>query len=104
MSGGDSSGGWGGIAPADNCMDIHIQVRLSSIDEAVLIAVNIGDKLNIEKNTNSIVATKQGKIVGAIASADVIKLKKCIDDGHKYTGVVTEKDGGKCVINIFPVQ
>ena len=36
MSGGDSSGGWGGaIAQEDDCVDIRIHVRLSSVNEVV---------------------------------------------------------------------
>lgn len=105
MSGGDSTGGWGGaITQEDDCDDIRIQVRLSSVDELVLISVNVNDHLEIQKNEASIVAIKNGKIVGAIASADVIKLKKCIDSGHQYVGIVVEKDDGKCVISISAIK
>lgn len=104
MSGGDNTGGWGGITPDEDCNDIKIQVRLSSVDEAVLASVNINDRLIIEKNADSIVAVKNGQIVGAIASADVVKLIKCIDSGHQYVGIVTEKEDGKCIINILAVS
>lgn len=105
MSGGDSTGGWGGaIAQEDDCDDIRIHVRLSSVDELVLILVNVNDHLEIQKNDASIVAIKNGQIVGAIASADVIKLKKCIDSGHQYIGIVIEKDDGKCVISISAIK
>lgn len=105
MSGGDSSGGWSGaIAQEDDCDDIRIHVRLSSVDEPVLILVNVNDRLDIQKNDASIVAIKNGQIVGAIASADVIKLKKCIDSGHQYVGIVIEKDAGKCVISISAIK
>ncbi len=105
MSGGDSSGGWGGaIAQEDDCVDIRIHVRLSSVNEVVLENVNVNDHLDIQKNDASIVAMKNGAIVGAIASADVMKLKKCIDSGHQYVGVVIEKDDGKCVISISAIK
>lgn len=105
MSGGDSSGvGSGFIAQEEECADIKIQVRLSSVDEAVLASVNIHDRLQVQKEDASIVATKDGKIVGAIASMDVVRLKKCIDNGYKYEGIVIEKDDGKCVVRISVIK
>ncbi|WP_373031427.1 hypothetical protein [Sulfurovum sp.] len=102
MSGGDSTGGGGVIAPSEDCSDIVIKVRLSSVNASILKTVHIKDILKIKKEGASLVAVKGSDIVGAIASIDVIKLKKCIDEGYEYTGLVVEKEEGKCILVITP--
>lgn len=103
MSGGDSGIGLGGvISPEQDCNEIQIQVRLVSINEEELKFVNIGDSLNIIIKGSSVVAVNRNSssTIGAIASADVVRLKRCIEKGYKYKGIVIEKDDESCVLVI----
>lgn len=101
MSGGDSTGRGGGIiTPGEDCDGIKIKARLSSVYESVLDRLHVKDVLDISKKDASIVAMKDDEIVGSIASVEVVKLKVCIDSGHVYSGIVLEKDDGKCIIVI----
>jgi len=107
MSGGDSGMGLGPVvAPDQDCNNIKIKIRLISINDDTLSLVNINDNLSIEIQDESVVAVyslnNTNYILGAIASVDVVKLKKCIEEGYTYRGIITEKDDNKCVITIIP--
>jgi len=100
MSGGDSTGGIGIFTPEENCDDLFIKVRLSSVVEEVLKNISLRTELDIVKEGGSVVAKHGGNIAGSIASRDVIKLLKCIEEGKQYTGFVMEINDGKCVVQI----
>lgn len=99
MSGGDNPGG-GSTTPIVDCEKVNIKTRLSSLNPDVLALVNVADILGIEKKENSIVALHLNEIVGSIASRDVTKIIKCIEDNFEFIAVVNEIDEAKCVVTI----
>lgn len=107
MSGGDSTGGtWGGDEFLD-CASIFEKCILNSPKEAVLAKLSSGDVLRIElvefDSKKSLVAmTTAGEIAGSITSASLAKIKKCMEKGTFYTGIVEDVEGGKCTIFIRP--
>lgn len=108
MSGGDSTGGsWGPDEDVLDCASIFERCILNSPKEATLAKLSPGDVLSIElvqyENKTSLVAmTTAGEIAGSITSASLSKIKKCMESGTYYKGIVEDIDGGRCTILIRP--
>lgn len=105
MSG--SSGGGGGIGFASGevaCDALVIHTQLSSPVPGVVKHLTQGDVLTVEVEqtggTQYVVAKHNGAEAGSLASAQIIRLIECINQGTSYKAKVTAVNGGQVKVKV----
>lgn len=104
MSGSDPSVRTGGATgPADAPCPEGFQTVLGSPVPEVVDQLNPGDLLLLEKIDDPIrgvvAITLDGAIVGAITK-DIVRLRRCLDEGAEYEAEVVRISGGSVVVDV----
>jgi hypothetical protein len=89
--------GSGGSGSTDPC-DIVEETNVNSINRSVLVTVQVGNILQVEKEggppVRLLVKTAPGAVLGSITSPMLAQILACIDAGHDYSAEVTSIAGG----------
>jgi hypothetical protein len=105
MSGsGGGGGGGGGVSDYDDCAKIHRTTNVVSPSPSVLEDINEGDmgKLRLgsgAKHPIEVVMTGN-KVLGTIVGEGVTHIKKCLEEGSKFSVKVTRIKGGAVTVEI----
>jgi hypothetical protein len=104
--GGSGSGGGGGIyVPSKpeqvECKDMTITTSLNSPVPEIIKLIKRGDHLDIVIDKFVLLAKFNGEVAGSITHVLYMDLIKCIKKGNIYVGVVIQKIGGNCEIQII---
>lgn len=89
---------------APKCEDLVIRTQLASPDPEVLSNVRAGDILSVHllSAVGPIQAmTNEGRIAGAILTANPTQLINCINGGTVYQAKVQGINGGDCQVIIY---
>ncbi len=107
-SGGEADGGSGGGSATEGspCVSFTRTVALNTPIPKVVRGLRAGDVLRIELASGVAGAriearTSTDDVAGAVTFDGVARLKKCLEAGYTYVGIVqSPPSGGVCIIEI----
>lgn len=106
MSGSGGGGGGGGGDGVSDCASFHKTTNVISPDPAVLKSAKKGTvgKVRIGSSARQPVEVvlPGDKLLGTIGGADITRLKKCLEDGFKFSATITEIRGGAVTVDVRP--
>jgi hypothetical protein len=103
MSGSGGGGPYGASSGSPESCDIVERVPLNSVQGDALEKIKVGDSLDVEVQSNSLVAkAESGVVVGSLTPSRLAAFLSCIAKGHEYCAIVVTLRGAFVEVEIRP--
>lgn len=90
--------------PQRPCDRLNFRTVLNSPDPAVVSALKVGDKLQVELDLTGgrrkVVAKYNGRVAGSITSDSLPQLISCLEGGHHFYADVQGVAGGRVDVDL----
>jgi hypothetical protein len=109
MSGGGGSGSNGGGIPDHDsgiCQPIYKSISLLSPDKQVLSKLKVGNELEFEIISNGEIKSLRVKYENRVAGSIIkyaTQIINCIEKGYFYKAVITDLEGGTCILEAVQI-
>lgn len=105
MSGGGNYGGDGGGGGQEDlkCEDLRFHTSLNSPDPDIVTKLALKEVLKLEQRKEGgplLAITRSKKVAGSIAGSLLLRLLRCIEEGHEYEAVVVKITGGNVEVEV----